>query len=325
MNPKKIAVVGAGQLGSRHLQALSLIEQPIEIWVVDPENSSLTRAKDRWEQTKPASNKSIHFESSMSALPKRLDSAIVATSAGPRFQVTSQLLKETTVDFLVLEKILFPRLSEYEQMAKILRDRTQGTWVNCSFRMIPFYKRLKDQGPVKALDSWVTGSSIRLASNLIHHLDLISFLTDDTSFELDFSGMNQELTPSKRAGYCDWEGVISVRYKNGSQHIHRSWNEGQLPMTVNLSHPRLHFIHRTNQNLISSATPETEWKWKEEMIPFPMQSTMTAEICTGLLNGGNCPLTRYEESARLHTQMIDQMLKELNKRKLHSADELPFT
>ena len=40
----KVAVVGAGNIGSRHLQALVKFDQPLEIHVVDPSPDALGRA-----------------------------------------------------------------------------------------------------------------------------------------------------------------------------------------------------------------------------------------------------------------------------------------
>ena len=38
---KTIAIIGAGQLGSRHLQALVAVDFPLTVQVVDPSNEAL--------------------------------------------------------------------------------------------------------------------------------------------------------------------------------------------------------------------------------------------------------------------------------------------
>ena len=45
-----IAIIGAGQLGSRHLQGLKLAKLPIKIQVVDSSAESLAVAKSRYEE-----------------------------------------------------------------------------------------------------------------------------------------------------------------------------------------------------------------------------------------------------------------------------------
>ena len=45
--PAKIAVIGSGQIGSRHLQAMALSEIPLAVEVSDPSQNSLDTAKNR--------------------------------------------------------------------------------------------------------------------------------------------------------------------------------------------------------------------------------------------------------------------------------------
>jgi ubiquinone/menaquinone biosynthesis C-methylase UbiE len=54
-----IAVVGAGQIGSRHLQALSLIDREARLQIVDPSSQSLATAKERFETVNPKNNSSF--------------------------------------------------------------------------------------------------------------------------------------------------------------------------------------------------------------------------------------------------------------------------
>ena len=45
-----IAIIGAGEIGSRHLQGLALIDRRIDVSVVDPSHSSLKLAKTRFQE-----------------------------------------------------------------------------------------------------------------------------------------------------------------------------------------------------------------------------------------------------------------------------------
>ena len=42
------AIIGAGQIGSRHLQALCKLESPARVALVDPSDESLQTASDRY-------------------------------------------------------------------------------------------------------------------------------------------------------------------------------------------------------------------------------------------------------------------------------------
>ena len=45
----KVAIIGAGQLGSRHLQGLKVAASPLEITVMDSNEDSLKVAKERYD------------------------------------------------------------------------------------------------------------------------------------------------------------------------------------------------------------------------------------------------------------------------------------
>src|SRR3989338_7433892 len=45
---KRIYVIGAGSIGSRHLQALKAVKRPLDITVVDPAPGALRRAEQRF-------------------------------------------------------------------------------------------------------------------------------------------------------------------------------------------------------------------------------------------------------------------------------------
>ena len=59
---KTIVIVGAGQLGSRYLQGLSLCKIPLKIFIIDPNGNSLLTAKMRWNQAvNHETNHQVHF------------------------------------------------------------------------------------------------------------------------------------------------------------------------------------------------------------------------------------------------------------------------
>ena len=46
---KKVVIIGAGNIGSRHLQALKAVKIPLEIFVIDPSQASLDLSKERYK------------------------------------------------------------------------------------------------------------------------------------------------------------------------------------------------------------------------------------------------------------------------------------
>ena len=89
---KKLAIIGAGQLGSRHLQGLAQINFEASIEVVDPNKTSLEIAKQRFKECPDNQNIiSASYFQTLSSLSYDVDIAIIATGSKFRFQVLKNL------------------------------------------------------------------------------------------------------------------------------------------------------------------------------------------------------------------------------------------
>ena len=88
----KIAVIGAGQLGSRHLQGLKLSKLNLEYWVVDNNSNSLQIAQQRYEEGEVNSNQTIYYLQLIEQLPTELKSS----SHSYQFETTINDFKKFT-------------------------------------------------------------------------------------------------------------------------------------------------------------------------------------------------------------------------------------
>ena len=106
-----VALIGAGQLGSRHLQGLAKTKCPLNIVVIDPSIENLKIAEDRWGEIQNDVKHQIRFNQDLSQLDRSdLFATIVATGANVRRKVVEELFKcAAHVRFLILEKVLFQK------------------------------------------------------------------------------------------------------------------------------------------------------------------------------------------------------------------------
>ena len=59
----RVAIIGAGQLGSRYLQGMASCKLPLDIIVIDPNQESLIQAQDRWNEVVTVNNiHSLEFD-----------------------------------------------------------------------------------------------------------------------------------------------------------------------------------------------------------------------------------------------------------------------
>ena len=117
------AIIGAGQIGSRHLQALCHLENPTRIDLVDPSNKSLKIAFDRYEEAVPPGKHNIELccHKSLDGLPDTLDLIIIATNSSIRSKVLKEVIRKRCVKNLILEKVLFQKKIDYISVDKLLK------------------------------------------------------------------------------------------------------------------------------------------------------------------------------------------------------------
>jgi len=102
----KNLIVGAGQLGSRHLQGMLKYNESTQIiYVIDPSLEALNISKSRAAEIDH--NHQLFFQQDWNNLPEIFNVVIVATNADVREKVINQLLSNFKVKYLVLEKVLF--------------------------------------------------------------------------------------------------------------------------------------------------------------------------------------------------------------------------
>ena len=96
----RVAIIGAGQLGSRHLQGLLKSKSEQVIYVLDPSESSLKISRNRAQEIK--NNHNLLFITDWNKLPNYLDLVIVSTGANVRSKVVSKLLTDFKVKNLII-------------------------------------------------------------------------------------------------------------------------------------------------------------------------------------------------------------------------------
>ena len=306
-----IAIVGSGQLGSRHLQALSLVKQPLNIWVIDPGTASLETARLRWNEVAENTVHSIRFESDLSVLPSDLFLVVVATSSMVRRKVIESLLQISTMKYLVLEKILFPCLEDYNIVRDKLSQKGVTTWVNCPRRQYPGYIQLKNEIKDVPFVMTVNGSSWGFACNTIHWIDIFSYLSNDHNVQIT-PFLDQHLIKSKREGYLELSGMLTVTNVKGNKLVIQCFDGGDHPLEARIELPgHSYFIEESKQRI---KIRESGKDWKSEMAEFPVlrQSQLTNLITEDLIEQGTCQLTSLEESSMLHMPMIEVFLGKIN-------------
>ncbi len=323
---KKIAIIGSGQIGSRHLQGLAKIKEELEITVIDPSVRSLELARDRYLQVEESDTKSkVNYSQSIPPF-KELDLAIIATSSDIRKKVINELLELSSPNYVLIEKVAFQNLQDFKEIIHTFRDRGIKSWVNCPNRSFKSYKGLKqDLNNERPLEMHVRGGNWGLASNAIHYIDLFSFLIESTNLKVSESSINNKIYPSKRKGFVELGGSFTINSSDNDLLIIEDQKSTDEPVSVTFSTPHQKIV--INELLQESLSLSKKSSLKEYRSSFELtnQSTLTTDIVFKILSRESCDLIDLENSYRLHEIIIPFFLKEMNKISSTSIKDCPIT
>jgi hypothetical protein len=323
---KIICLVGAGNIGSRHLQALKRVKTPLDIYVIDPSKESLEMAQKRFDEF-PSFQKhhQVFYQTKFEGLPKTVDVAIIATNSDVRKTAIESLLAITKVKYFILEKILFPKLNHYQEVEQLLKKHRSQAWVNCARREMPFFFNLKSEFGGKKIHYLVTGGQWGLASNAIHYIDHMALLTNCNDYTISTALLDPKPVKSKRKGYLELNGTLQIFFKNGSIGTITCYSDSVTPCITSIYSQNAICIINEDKKEALSTKAENEWVWKKEKITIPYQSELTNKIVEKLLIGGKCNLTPYSQSSKIHLTLINALLAYLKKNYNSKINYCPFT
>jgi hypothetical protein len=240
----RLLLVGAGALGSRHLQSLvrmDALEGPAvgRIDLVEPSADAVATALARAAEaaggrTLPA----IATHRDLHGVEGRYDLAIVATGAAPRRAILEALLPKVELRLLVLEKFLYPNEADYAAADTLLAGTP--TIVHTPRSAWPGYAALARRHGLaeRPFVLEATGSDFNLLSNAVHFLDLFRALggLDAARIAIEAFAPDGPARPAKRPGTVETTGALTARSARGDALIVRSFEvaPGATPLPLRL-------------------------------------------------------------------------------------------
>jgi predicted dehydrogenase len=297
----QVAIIGAGQLGRRHLQGLVKSGQPLSVHVVDPFEASRRAVEDYITSPEAGPLPSIQVHASPGALPAQLDLVVIATTASQRLDALEQLVRVARVRHVVLEKFLFNDSEQYARAAALIAEHGITAWVNTPRRHFDVYRTLREQlRGDRLLQFTVDGGDWGLCCNSVHFIDLAQFLTGATELRAFETRFDDGVMASKREGYVELTGEVAGEI-GPARFIVRSIRGSTKPITVTL--------HSERQTVFVVEGAGTLWRVGQgpvetENFRLPYQSEMTGTIADQLLATGHCDLTPYADSVAAHLPLL---------------------
>ena len=101
-----VCVIGAGRIGSRHVQSLGLLNRKINVFVIDPCKDNLDRTKKLFfNNVANRENINIQFYEKLNKFKAPINVSIISTNSDVRRDVIEQLISINDVENMILEKI----------------------------------------------------------------------------------------------------------------------------------------------------------------------------------------------------------------------------
>jgi hypothetical protein len=309
-----ILIIGAGNIGSRHLQAFANASLSMQVHVVDPDKHSLEVAAGRWKEAPNNKNApvKVDFYTSLDKIKETIDVAIIATSSAIRKKVFEELAGKIKLKYVVFEKFLFQSLEEYKMVDDLMQAHQISAWVNCPRRMYSVYSKIKSllEGETR-FECQITGSNWGLGCNSVHYLDLFSYLSGKNMFEVSDEFIDGEILTSKREGYIEFTGSLFGRDEDNNTFVITSYKKENCPVNIVLNTGSYSILIEEAGVNSKALIINKKKNYESELVNFsmPFQSQLTHQFVETLLKSGNCTLPTYKESRKLHESILSAFLK----------------
>lgn len=313
-------LVGCGNIGSRHLQALVKLPFETKIEVIEPNIDAQNIAKQRLNEIQyDKSSFSIVWNTTLID-STNYDLIILATPSKNRFELIKTLVESGNKRFLV-EKMVCQSQEEYELILSQINSVNSKAWVNASRRYFDSYQKIKNLfSHDSQINLCVNAGNMGLGSNAIHFLDLFLWITQDNHFSLNGDFLDNRILDNKRGiEYKEFSGTIIGKSSNNSIiTINFSQNENPLYVCI-FGQTKSLIIDETNETLFDLKA-NTKEKFKVEF-----QSTLTAKIVKDIFENDASLLPTLEESKNAHNELFRIFNNHIRKITGKEVEKCPIT
>ena len=322
-----ILLIGCGEIGSRHLQGLSQSNIDIDITICDPSNISISKAKDRFNEMPINSRiKSLNYHRSINNISKKYDLVIIATTSENRRNLIINLLNKTKIKYFIIEKVAFQCNEDFKYVLDLFNRKKIKAWVNCPNRAFDSYKKIKKIAENKSkLSLKVNGGNWGLGSNLIHYIDLFSFLCSEDQIKIDTRYLDKNIYPSKRKGFVEFSGSIIAKTNKGDVLFANDDINSTRPVVLELCYENLRIIILESENKARIQQQKNEWLWEDIEFQITNQSSMTNNLLYQIIEMGYCDLASFEKSYQLHKLIINSFNQHISLIKGEKINICPIT
>jgi len=291
----RILVVGAGQIGSRHMQGLATVPEVAEVVAVDPSAESRARAEGRWLDVPEHAGKRLVMTGSFD-VQGPFDAAVVATNATGRLE-NLRRVTALGVRHVLAEKLLFQSLDEWGAALALARETDLEVYANYVYRYAAPWAALRHRLGGARFSMTVTAGDIGLATNLPHWLDLFEFVGGSALADLQVEAL-ATVYPSKRGGgLLECSGALGGVSATGSR-IALRFSTGEAAPRCRIETDAGWIDLDETRGAIEGPLADPDWR-----LETPMVSRITSRAIPEIL-AGQSPLPDLGATAGMNRLML---------------------
>ncbi len=296
---KKILLVGCGRLGYRYLQAINNLDFDFECIVIEKKINLRNKLKKNFSQK-------FKFYSKIPSDNKKFNLCIVATQAKDRSFAVSNINNQITCYNWLLEKNLAVSSLELDHLKKELNNK--NVWINTCLRIFKIFKFLKEQQN-KIEYSKVTGKNWLLTSNIIHFIDLFSWIFNTKLKKMVFSNSSKWFYNSKNKTW-DLYGSVLISFENNKTLKVEHFKQKNKIITTNI-------IVKTKKDKIKIDQLNYEIYKNNKKIKikqtYPYLSIYMTKIIQKIIFTKNCNLPNLKSVFNDHKIFLQELEKNFSK------------
>ena len=303
---KKIAVIGCGQVGRRHIQGLGQSESKLEVHIYDRSSESLETCKVFFNAiANEVRNINFSFYNNLDDLGKAsalYNLTIIASTADERPKQIKSILANVNAKNWLLEKPLAQSAKELDDLELSLSGL--NVWINHFRRTVPWHQELqKLYFNNQQVEIIISGSEIGIGCNISHLVDLVNYWSEEVPIDVNVSGLNNPWHHSKRKGFREADGKLDITFSQGS--TLQVISDGRLGKLLIIGKFRTTGIEFSIDETNAIALIGENVSVKGQMI---FQSQITGMVFDQLEKTGTCNLTPLNIAAKCYRPVIEGLL-----------------
>lgn len=304
-----ILLVGCGKIGSRHIQSIAGSKRSINLFCLDTSNESLINSQKIYDAVEPKNkNSKLIITQEITEIRENIEIVIVASNSSERAEIIDAVLSNFKPKHLLLEKVLFNKISDYEKYDKIFKNTEMKVWVNqymgYEFEFLREHINLNERFTMTVYGNW------GLCCNSVHFIEIFHYLCRRTPLSMKQFDFTDIYEKSKRDGYYELFGEIVIN----------SINSQKLILNCNPEEPKniINIDIDTKSNKLCDVWVDEHHNCVTTNINGEVfnaryynrrQSERTLELIESLIKYDKCNLPTYDYSAYHHLLILKTLEK----------------